>query len=298
MPIDLGGGGGGVQTDTLTAITATPAFDGTSARFSNFSFTNNHLWFWGYNADGDYVVVDTTSIEYYNNAGSLQWTVNTTDFDALADGFCAVCKEGSYIYAVAVDSGTTSAWIGKIDSAGSVSSVTSITATGNTLANFEECWLGVPEGESDIYLVGSPLPSTSFNASTLASSTTCATVYRYNAFLTSKLQGFEIQERVSAGNYNTYCYFRIEGPNIQSNLTYFPSMFLTSNKFGLGWLPSVITTQFVKFFYWDGYIIGGGADSGFIGTSNKAYTVADFDAYANSFLTQIGVYRDGTGAWS
>ena len=294
------GGGGGVQTDTLTAITATPAFDGTSARFSNYQ---SGLFFWGFAADGDYILASAASattsnaISYYNSAGSLQWTVNATDFNASATGFCAICKEGSYIYAVATQSGSTSAWIAKIDSSGSVSDITSITMTGTTFSykDFTSHWLGVPDGESDIYLVGGQMPSTSFNPSTLTTVTTCASQYLSNTFLASNLPSFYVID-VRNGTYGMYSIVGSRGPEITGYNSNFPASKINSEKLGFSIYNGISVNQYIKVFYWDGYAIPGSTT--ILGTASKAYAMADYDAFAKNFLLEAGVYRDNTGLWS
>lgn len=285
------GGGGGAQTDTLTAITATPAFDGTAARFANYQ---NGLFFWGYAADGDYVLAANTTITYYNSAGTLQWTVNATDFNGSATGFGAICKEGSYIYAVATQFSSTAAWIAKIDSSGTVSNITSITMSGTSYKDYTYSWIGVPHGESDIYLVGAQFPSTSFDPSTLATVTTCATSYFSASFLTSKLQGIYLVD-VRNSTYGMYSIMSLYGPSLTRSTNY-PPQKIASEKFGSSFYNGISSTNVIKFFYWDGYIIGG--SSLIVGTNSKAYTAADFDSFANNFLLEAGVYKDNTGAWS
>lgn len=286
-------GSSGVQTDAITAITATPAFDGTAARFANYQ---SGLFFWGYAADGDYVLAASTTITYYNSAGTLQWTVNATDFNASATGFGAICKEGSYIYAVATQISATAAWIAKIDSSGTVSDITSITmlGTSSTYKDYAYNWIGVPHGESDIYLVGGNFTSTSFNPSTLATVTTCATSYVGASFLTSKLQGIYLVDARNS-TYGMYSVMALYGPSLTRSTNY-PAQRIASEKFGSPFYNGISATNIIKFFYWDGYIIGG--SSTILGTNSKAYTAADFDSFANNFLLEAGAYRDCTGDWS
>lgn len=66
--------------------------------------------FEGFAGDGDYVEISisaATFIQYFNAAGSSQWTVTLTNIDVNCDDWVGVTFDGSLIYAIAVDEGTT-----------------------------------------------------------------------------------------------------------------------------------------------------------------------------------------------
>lgn len=295
------GSSGGASEDIFPALSATPAFDGTETRFSNWRTITSGGRFWGFNADGDYVDVLGASIEYYNSSGTLQWTVNSTDFNGTANVIVTACKHGAYIYAVAAVSTTTAAWIAKIDSSGTVSNITSLTYT-NVTATYkrpEYNWLGVPSGLSDLYLVGLQAPATSFNLSTLSTVTTVTGGgtgnYSYPGFLTSKLQTIGGFSQFNS-TYGVYSQSYILSPTVNTGLRT-GGRDLVASKF-LSNFTGVGITPHNKFFYWDGHVIPGASDTYLTVAQNKAYTIADFDDFAIEFAKAAGVYKDETGSWS
>lgn len=295
------GGGGGAADDTLSAITATPAFDGTSARNSNWGQVSTAFRFWGFNADGDYIDVYNNAVSYYNSGQTLQWSVAPSDVDATANNFAAATKHGDYLYVVATVNASLNAWIAMVDSTGTVSNVTAITTTttSNTFKQFRYTWLGVPNGETSLYFVGQGYEAKSFNLTTLATvQTTTPTdgYYGLSAFLTSNLQSIGFNDILNS-TYGAYGTMTIGGPQgtLQGRI---PFVDIFNTKFGNN-LTSIGLVNDVKFLYWDGYVIPAATSSGQPQHAlNIAYSIADFDDFAVNFLKEVGAYKDNTGAWS
>jgi hypothetical protein len=92
----------------------------------------NGLWngnrYEGFTGDGDYIELPTAagnSVEYFNSAGSSQWTVAKEDIHASVEDWCGFFFDGSLIYGVVVDEGTTpnTYYTYSINSAGTVTNI-------------------------------------------------------------------------------------------------------------------------------------------------------------------------------
>ncbi|NIB44728.1 hypothetical protein HBA55_34430 [Pseudomaricurvus alkylphenolicus] len=82
----------------------------------------------GWSANGDYVKLPdsaSASIEYYNAAQTLQWSVAKTDLNAAVDIWCGITFDGTDIFVVGADTGTApdTYYSAKINSAGVVTAI-------------------------------------------------------------------------------------------------------------------------------------------------------------------------------
>lgn len=303
LTTSLGGGGGGAPDDTLPALSATPAFDGTSTRFSNYYGGNNLSRLWGFNADGDFISLTNTYIQYYNSSGTFQWTAFASSLGSGVNQFAGICKVGSYIYAVGSVPFDTTAYIGRVTTNGNwvdkqAISFGSVSAAYKTMSHN---WLGVPYGQSNIYFVGFDVPARAFNPSTLATVSTCSTPsyqagYYYAGYLTQDLQSFG-GFRTLNSTYGHYSQIYVGGPRISAG-EQAVGRDLFGDKWNSSWPGLAYLSQYPKWFYWDGYIIPGGVSDAPTFTASIAYSHSDFDEYATSFLKASGAYIDCSGAWT
>ncbi|MBL4680851.1 MAG: hypothetical protein JKY88_09030 [Pseudomonadales bacterium] len=79
----------------------------------------------GYSGDGDYIELPSSAadtIEYFNSAGSSQWTVSQANVHANIDDWVGFLFDASLIYLVGVDEGTTpnTYYTASINSAGTI----------------------------------------------------------------------------------------------------------------------------------------------------------------------------------
>jgi len=82
----------------------------------------------GFAGDGDYVeipIAETGNIEYFNSADSSQWTKSPTDLHANADSWVGFTFDGSLLYCMAVDIGTSpnTFYLASINSGGTLVSI-------------------------------------------------------------------------------------------------------------------------------------------------------------------------------
>jgi len=129
-----------LPTKTVSAAAATTTGTGTNlippvlprtplgdAAFANGRVSNRHRGFLG---NGDYVETPATvgdTLEYYNNAGVLQWSIANTQLNAAVDnwvGFHADLTD-LLIYAMGVDEGTTpdTFYLVSINTAGTITNI-------------------------------------------------------------------------------------------------------------------------------------------------------------------------------
>jgi hypothetical protein len=297
MPVVLGGGGGGGgATQSVPGLALTPAFDSSSTRFLNCKTnTENNQRLPGFSNNGDFIELQLTGtnqpIAYYNSSGTLQWSVSGPNFGGSANLLAGICKSGSYIYVAYCQASNGVIYCGRVNSSGTVSNAQSTdTSSNGSFTHMGSCWLGIPQGKSNLYFIhpfnwgfGGPH---SINISTGATITTKTDFGSYGGFVTSGMV-CTLHANIFNGTSGYYNQLTVRSTGAGANWQQYNSDF-TADKFGLGIAK---TAGWIgKWLYWDGYGIPSafnGSQLGYIGS--VAYNWSDLDAGYVAILNSIGV---------
>lgn len=300
------GSSGGTPASVIPPFTAKPTVtvqDAALSRIGGKIGPLDTITLPGFSEDGDYIQWNTSQtgsnnkIEYYNNADSLQWTVNETDVNASAEGIAFICKVGSLIYGVAKDLGTTDGYVFTVNSSGTVNNLATITLNSSSDSDYhvDDCWLGKIYGGANLYFTSAGNnegieinPATG----TVVASSTGGPSFSSASFLTS----LKISVRI---NTQSIIFNGIQSGSAFEVIGYVSSTYhgdaiarlLQFNCFGAS------AVNFWKYIYWDGTMYPVGIDYGSSGPQAMAgYSQKDVDDYFVSIIDQFGLNAPAT--WS
>ena len=296
-----GGGGGGIDNALLPAFPENLAAANSSyvQNFPHAADNSANSKLPGHNSNGDYYqwdnrsgVTTAHSLQYYNNAGSLQWTINETNINPAADRIVSIFKSGSTIYLLAATTGTTAAWIATANESGTVLTSQSVTMPANIDESAADVMLAKPTGSSNVILaiVGRWLveinPSTGAIVNESSSTNIRPADVQYPSFITPDNRCLSMANGTTLGGIFNFLTIAASSTNVR------PASYLyelPDSYFNLVISPYANATKFME---WGNFIICIGIETagvtGYRFTPRALYNKADFETWAESFMDAVG----------
>lgn len=295
----IGGGGGGIDNALLPTFPENlESANSSYVQLFPHGIFGPESYLPGHNSNGDYYRWDnrngTTSahnLSYYNNAGSLQWTINETDINAAATRILAVFKQGSTIYLLAATNGTANAWIATANESGTILTSQSVTFGSNVDESLDELIMSKPTGSSNVFLairgrwVVEINPSTGAIVNDSSSTDIRPGLIPSPSFITPDNRCLGIQSTTDGLRFSFLLF-----SNSQTNTTAGSTQYIMPHSY-FNFIGSSYADM-IRFIEWGNFIVVVSlqdlSSNAWHYTSRALYNKADLETWAESFMDAVG----------
>lgn len=295
----IGGGGGGIDNALLPTFPENLAAANSSyVQAFPHGTDGNESYLPGHNSNGDYYRWDnrygtTTAhkLSYYNNAGSLQWTINESDINFAADRILAVLKQGSTIYLLAATAGTANAWIATANESGTILTNQSVTLGSNVDESLDELIMSKPTGSSNVFLairgrwMAEINPSTGAIVNDSVSTDIRPGLNPSPSFITTDTRCLGISSGNDGFRFSFLLYSNSQTNTVAGAFQYFmPHSYFN--------FSSSTTADMIRFIEWGNFVVVVSLEDfnaiAYRYTSRALYNKADLETWAESFMDALG----------